>query len=587
MSLESKVKKIIGKFPYNISFKIKDNIVFLEGVVEKYEEWVEIGLEIGGIKGVEGVVNKIICKEIPEKQTERDEKRKEIFEKMKEKIIGSYDIVIIGGGVIGTAIARELSRYKLKVALIEKEPDVGLGASRANNGMIHPGIAPPKDSLKRILNIRGNAMYDELTEELGVRFKRVGSLLLITPRTLERYKKYLRGPLFKLVSKYVLPWIVKQKGVRNGVKGIKILRGKEIFEIEPKANKDTIAAVYIPSTGIVDPYELTIALAENAVANGVEIHLNTEVVGFIKSNLSIEGVVTTKGVYLCKYVINTAGVYADEIAEMAGAREYTIHPRKGVILLFSKDIEGWIRHCTAELRFPQPKTTKGGNINPTIHGNIIWGPTAVEIPDKSDTSVKKEEIDFVLKKFSTIAPNFPKNKLIRYFAGVRAPTFTEDFIIRPAKWVKNFLHVAGIQSPGLASAPAIAEYVINLLRKMGLKLDPNPNFNPRREPIPSVAEMSLEELERKIKEDPRWGRIVCPCEMVSEAEIVEAIRRGARSIDAIKRRTRAMMGFCQGSYCILKIAKILARELKIPLNEVVKEWKESKLFDGIVRGESS
>jgi len=585
--LESKVAKTLKKFPYKISFEIKDGIVFLYGKVESYEEWVEIGLAVGKIKGVEGVVNEIKWKGYPEGRVKRRrERRTRIFEENRRKIAGEYEVVIVGGGVIGTAIARELSRYRVSVSLLEKGPDVALGASRANNGVIHPGVAPPKNTLKRELNIKGNAMYDALCRELGVRFKRVGSLWIITPKTLEAYKKYLPGPLYLFVLKYIAPWAVKFKGMRNGVKGIRILRGRKIFEMEPKATQKAVAAVYVPSTGILDPYELTIALAENAKENGVDIHLNTEIVGFLKEGSEIKGVVTNRGTFLCRYVVNAAGVYADEIAELAGAREYTIHPRKGVALLFHKDLGELVNHCLSELRFPSHSRSKGGGINPTVHGNVIWGPTAVEVPDKEDTTVKREEIDFILKRYSPIMPDFPGDKIIRYFAGIRAPTFTEDFIIRPAKWVRNFLHVAGIQSPGLASAPAIAEYAVEKLKEMGLKLERNPNFNPKREPMPSAAGMSLEELDIKIKEDPRWGNIVCTCEMVSEAEIVEAIKRGAKSIDAVKRRTRAGMGTCQGSYCTLRIAAILSKELGVPINEVVKESNEAKLFNGPVRGEA-
>ncbi|WP_456452350.1 FAD-dependent oxidoreductase [Thermococcus sp.] len=585
MSLKSRIEKVLERFPHAVSFEIKDGIVFLRGEVESYLEWVEIGLAVGKVRGVEGVVNRIRWKGYPEgEMIKREERRRRLYEENRERIVGKYDVVIIGGGVTGTMIARELSKYRLKIALLEKGSDVSLGASKANNGMIHPGVAPPKNTLKRKLNIRGNAMYDRLCEELGVRFRRTGSLWLITPRTLRKYRRYMPEPIYRFVSAYIFPLIVKLKGMRNGVRGIKILRGKKIFEYEPKATRDAWAAVYVPSTGILDPYELVIALAENAMANGVEIHLNTEVVGFIREGDSIRGVVTTKGTFLTAYVVNAAGLYADEIAELAGAREYTIHPRKGVILLFDRALGDWVRHCVSELRFPAPEHSKGGGINPTIHGNILWGPSAVEIPEKDDTSVRREEIEEILERYAGILPGFPTGKLIRYFAGVRAPTFTEDFIIRPAKWVRNFLHVAGIQSPGLASAPAIAEYAVEQLRGMGLHLEPNPDFNPRRNPIPQASEMSLEELDARIREDPRWGNIICTCEMVSEREIIEAIRRGARTLDAVKRRTRAGMGTCQGSYCTLKIAEILSRELGIPLREVVKE-NGGRLFDGAVRGE--
>ena len=583
MNLESTIYKKIKDS--DVSFKIVDNIVILNGTVKKYNDWVDIGLKIGGIDGVEGVVNNITWDN--KKTNERSNQRRKIYDKQKNNQIGTYDIVIIGGGVIGCFIARELSRYTDSIIVLEKEVDVSLGASRANNGMIHPGISPDYNTLKRELNIKGNASYDKICKDLDVLFKRVGSLILITTRTLEKYRKKIPSFFYFFILKRILPFFVKRKGRRNGVNGIKIIRGKKIFKIEPLAIKDTLAAVYIPSTGILDPYDLTIALIENAIENGVEIKLNTEVVGFVKNKSKIEGVVTNKGFIRSKLVINAAGVYVDEIAEMAGAREYTIHPRKGVELIFNKNIFPSINHCLAELKLPTQKTSKGGGVNPAIHGNVIWGPTAVEISDKDDTSIDGNEVSLILDKYNTVLQDFPKHKLIRYFAGVRAPTFTEDFIIRKAKWVNNFIHVAGIQSPGLASAPAIAEYVLSIVKDMGYANEEKLNFNQKRKKILSAAEMKLDELEKKIKKTPSWGRIVCTCEMISEAEIIEAISRGAKSIDAIKRRTRAGMGDCQLSYCELRIADIISRELNIPLNQVVKESEESKLYNGIIRGEKT
>ncbi|MEM3079556.1 MAG: FAD-dependent oxidoreductase, partial [Thermoproteota archaeon] len=562
-SLESKVASVLKKHPYNISFRIRDNIVFLEGEVESHSEWVEIGLSVGRIKGVEGVVNKIRWKGSG-REVEKEEWRRRVFEEKRSTVVGEYDVVIIGGGVVGAALARELSKYELKVALIEKSTDIAAGTTKANNGMIHAGVEPPRGTLKRRLNVKGNAMYGRLAEELGFRFNRVGSLWLITPRTLAAYRKYLPGPLYSLVLKHVLPLVVKIKGLINGVRGIRVLKGSRIFELEPFATRDAVAAVFIPSTGVVDPYEVAVALAENAEANGVEIHLATEAVGFIKENDAVKGVVTNKGVFLCRYVVNSAGLYADEVAALAGAEEYTIHPRKGVLLVFHRDTGVFTRHCLAEIILPQDPYTKGGGINPTVHGNVLWGPTAVEVPDKEDTSVSREEIELVLNKYSPIIPGFPSDRLIRFFAGVRAATFTEDFVIRPAKWVRNLLHVAGIQSPGLAASPAIAEYALEKLREMGLRLRPKAGFNPRRRPMVAAASMSLEELDEKTRMNPAWGRIVCTCEFVSEAEVLEAVRRGAKTLDAVKRRTRAGMGECQGSFCTLEIALSLSRETGLP-----------------------
>jgi glycerol-3-phosphate dehydrogenase len=584
--LERKVEKVLKKYPhYNLTYEVRDGVVFLYGRVKSYEEWVEIGLEVGKIKGVEGVVNKIVWDGYPfEKFKKEEERRKKIFEENKERVVGSYDVVIIGGGIVGTAIARELSRYQVRVALLEKAPDVATGATKANNGMIHAGVEPPRGTLKRKLNVKGCRMYERWAQELKFKYKRVGSLWLITPRTLEKYRKFLPGPLYTLVLKYVLPYIVVLKGLINGVRGLRVVRGRKIFEMEPYAARDALAAVYVPWTAIVDPYEVAVALAENAAANGVEIFTSTEVVGFLKEGDTIKGVVTNRGTFLCRYVVNAAGVHADELAEMAGSPEYTIHPRKGVIVLFHRRTGSYVRHCLAEIILPPPPRTKGGGINPTPHGNVMWGPTAVEVPDKEDVSVEPEEVQLVLTRYSTILSEFPKDRVIRYFAGVRAATFTEDFVIRPAKWVRNFLHVAGIQSPGLASAPAIAEYAIQKLREMGLELREKPDFNPFREPIPSLRDVEPEQAEELIGRDPRWGNVVCECELVTEAEIVEAVRRGARTVDAVKRRTRAGMGECQGSRCLIKVAMIISRELGIPLPEVLKE--EAPLFDGYVRGEA-
>ena len=586
MRLEGKVRKALEKHPgKNLSYRIKDGVVFLYGQVDSYEEWVEIGLEVGKVKGVEGVVNKITWKGYPEEKVrEREERRKRIFEENKDKMIGSYDVVIIGGGVTGTAIARELSRYQLKVALLEKSTDIATGTTKANNGMIHAGIEAPRSTLKRKLNVKGCRMYERWARELNFKYKMVGSVWLITPRTLEKYKRYLPGPMYTFTLRYILPYIVVFKALLNGVKGVKVIRGAKIFETEPYATRDSVAAVYVPWTGIVEPYEVAIALAENAAQNGVEIFTNTEVVGFLNEGGMIRGVVTSRGTFQCRYVVNAAGLYADEIAELAGSPEYTIHPRKGVMVLFHKATGSYVKHCLAEIILPQHPRTKGGGINPTPHGNVVWGPTADEVPDKEDVSVDPEEIQLILTRYSTILSEFPRQKLIRYFAGVRAATFTEDFVIRPAKWVRNLLHVAGIQSPGLASAPAIAEYAIQKLREMGLELREKPNFNPFREATPSLREMKPSEIDEIIQKDPRWGHVVCECELVTEAEIIEAIRRGARTTDAIKRRTRAGMGECQGGRCIIKIAMILSRELGIPLSQVLKE--EAPLFNGHVRGEA-
>ena len=588
--ISKKVRKVLELFPYKIEYEVRDGIVFLRGRVRSYDEYLEIGLNVGAIKGVEGVVNDIEWDGMPKEKIEAERRRRaELAERAKSTVLGEYDVVVIGAGVIGSMIARELSKYKLKVALVEKNADVAQGVTKANNGLIHSGLEEPLGKLKTKLCVEGNKMYDDIARELNVKFRRIGGLWLITPRTFPKLREKLPGFLYTFVLKYILPTLVKLKALVLRVPGVKIIRSrKEILEVEPNVTKDVVAAVYVPTIGIIDPYELAIALVENAVENGVHTFFETEVIGFEKENGRITSVITDKGVLKTKFVINAAGLYADDVAELAGAREYTIHPRRGAIILFDKTLSGYVSHEIAEIELPRPERTKGGGINPTLSGNIIWGPTAEEVIDKEDNSVSSEDINLLLEKFGRAVPDFPR-KIIRYFAGVRPATFTEDFIIRPAKWVKGFIHVAGIQSPGLAAAPAITKRVIEILREEGLELVPKENFKSNREPMKRFSELSVEEREKLIREDPRWGRIVCHCEMVTEAEIVEVIRRmrkiGVKTItlDGIKFRTRAMMGRCQGSFCRIRVALVVARECGVPVWEVTVRGKGSEICVGDIK----
>lgn len=562
-----RVSRVLKRYLDSVRFQVRDSIVFLHGSAQSYEEFLDIGLKVGSVRGVEGVVNEV---EWPGKAPEG---RREVA--ASKALIGDYDVVIIGAGIIGSMIARELSKYEIRVALVDKNPDVAMGVTKANNGIIHSGLEEPLGKIKTKLCVRGNAMYDELARELGVRFKRIGGLWLITLRSMPKLKDKLPMSLYVFMLKYVVPLIVKMKAMVLGVPGVRAIRSiDEVKRLEPHVCDDVVAAIQVPTVGIVEPYELAIALVENAVENGVDTFFETEVLGFEKEDNKVVGVITNRGIIRTKIVINAAGLYADVIAELAGAKEYTIHPRKGTILLFDKRSMKYLSHEIAEIELPRPPRTKGGAINPTVSGNVMWGPTAIEVSSKEDTSTSREDVELLIDKFAKTIPSF-KGKLMRIFAGVRPATFNEDFIIRPAKWVKGFIHVAGIQSPGIAAAPAIAKLVINILRHEGIRLVPKKNFKATREPELRFNELPAEKQDELIRRNPEWGNVVCQCELVTEAEVINAIERMKRigvktiTLDGVKFRTRIMMGNCQGSFCRLRVASIISRHCGIDL------WKVS------------
>ena len=568
--IKKKIEKKLRKHSYNdISVSVKENIVTLSGHTKKYDDYINIGLLTGKIKDVKGVINNIKYTDfkIPDKK------------KTVEKEINSSDVLIIGGGVIGCSIARELSRYKLKTVLVEKQDDVSCGATKANNAMVHSGIGETPGSLKQILCVKGHFLYEQKTKELNVPFKKCGMLIVLTRDSLSKLP--IPNFLGRFISKNIIPAIVVRRGRKMGLPMKKINRD-ELLKLEPDITNDALVAISSPSYGVTSPYEYTIALAENAIQNKVEFYLNNEVLDIKKMSDGNFKVLTDKGFFKTKYIINAAGIFADEIADMIDDRFYTIHPRKGSTLLFDKEIIGDISHILSILTFPRQKHTKGGGVMMTTHGNIQWGPTAVETSDKYDKSVNADEINQIFETYQSLLPDFPKKSIITYFAGIRAPTFTEDFIIQPSKKHSNFIHVAGIQSPGLAAAPAIADMVIDILCKQGLKLVNKKDFNPVR-PRPIILnELSYEKRNSLIKKNPSYGRIVCRCEHVSEGEIVDAINSllPATSIDAVKRRTRAGMGRCQSGFCLPRVAEIISRETNITIEDVLKNSEGSNLFVG-------
>lgn len=472
-----------------------------------------------------------------------------------------YDVAIIGAGVIGASIFRELTKYDLKVTVLEKENDVSMGTSKANSAIVHAGYDPKVGTLMAKYNVKGNEMFEDLCKELSVPFKRNGSLIIaFSEEDMETVKN------------------LYENGNKIGVKGLQILSKEEVLEKEPNLSHDIVGALYAPTGGIVGPYEYTIALMENAVSNGGELKLRSEVKN-IEKEKDIFKITTTDGkVIEAKYVINAAGVHADEIHNLIAKESFKIIPRKGEYFVMDKTqgklVSSTIFQCPSKLG-------KGILVTPTVHGNLLVGPDAQDIEDKEDKSTAAERLDYIREtsKRTTNKVNFRES--IRNFAGLRATPDRGDFIVEEAEDVKNFIDVAGIKSPGLSSAPAIAEDVVKILNGCGLELNENKNFNPRREEI-VFMELSAEEKAEVIKKDPRYGKIICRCESITEGEIVNAIHRsfGSITLDGVKRRCRPGMGRCQGGFCGPKVQEIIARELNIPMEDIYQEKDGSYILVG-------
>lgn len=506
-------------------------------------------------------------------------------------------IVIVGGGVIGCSIAREATRYTSDVVVLEKESDVADGTSKANNAEVHSGIGEDAGTLKQKLNVRGNQLYDGFVQGLGIEVKRHGLLIVITQRAIpvDNAGNMNEAEREEILTRKIPEGIVAY-GEKAGIKGLRVLTRDEVFRMEPNVTREAVAGVFDQTYGLISPYKLTIALAEHAVINGARVFLDTEVTGFQVEDGRVRAVLTNRGEIETSMVVNAAGVFADEIADMAGAGGFVIHPRKGATLLFDRQVTSeYVRSSVAEFRMPGQKTTqsKGGGAMPTAEGNLQLGPTAVETGDKYDTSISAEEIEEIFERFHYLLPDFPRDALISAFSGIRAPTREEDFVIGASEAVQGFVNVAGMQSPGLASAPAIAEMVMGILHELGVPDAPRPDFDPVRPKPIKFSELSNGERNRLIREDPRWGHVICRCETVTEMEVVKAINSviPATNMDAVKRRTRTGMGRCQGGFCGNRVAAILSQELGFPITAVTKDGEGSPVFLGVakdfLRGENT
>ena len=489
----------------------------------------------------------------------------------------TYDVIIIGAGISGACIARELSKTTAKVCLLDKEDDVSCGSSKANSGIVHAGYDPEPGTLMAKYNVRGAAMYPELAKKLNFDYNPIGSLVLA----------FDDDGLAKIKALY-------ERGLKNGVKDMELLNQDQLRALEPNISEQSLGALYAKSAGIIAPYQATWAFAESAVINGVEFLRDTMVHSIAKKEDGTFSLETSKGELKTRFVINAAGLAADKVSRMAGAREFTIVQRRGEYCLLDNKCKNLVNHVL----FQTPGVYgKGVLVTQTVDGNILIGPSADDVtPAMMDyTGTTAESQSAVLTAAARSVTDIPRRNIINSFSGIRAIACEKDeqgnlknindFIIEEDKTVKGFVNVAGICSPGLTSAPAIAEAVVDILRKAGLDAKENTSFVEEREGIPSFKNASHEEKVALIKKDSRFGQIICRCEMITEGEIVASIHSplGAVDLDGVKRRTRAGMGRCQAGFCSPRVTEILSRELKVPMVSITKRGGTSYILDSKTR----
>lgn len=471
-----------------------------------------------------------------------------------------YDIIIIGAGVSGCASARELSRYQANICVVEKDEDVCCGTSKANSAIVHAGYDAEEGSLMAKLNVEGNMMMEQLSKDLDFSFRRNGSLVLCLHEE----------ELPNLQALY-------ERGVRNGVKELRILNKEELKAMEPNISDKAVAALFAPTGGIVCPFGLNIALAENANENGVEFKFNTEVSQIKKTEEGFE-LTTNNGVLKTRFVVNAAGVYADKFHNMMSGEKIHITPRRGDYCLMDKTAGNLVDKTIFTL---PGKFGKGILVSPTIHGNLLLGPTAVDLDDKEATNTTQDGLNEVVMKAQDSVKNIPMRQVITSFAGLRAHEDHHEFIIKELEDCKGFIDCAGIESPGLSSSPAIGKMVAEILKEKA-DLKEKENFIATRKGILDPKKLSKEEHSKLIKENPAYGNIICRCETISEGEILDAIHRplGAKSLDGVKRRTRAGMGRCQAGFCSPRTMDILSRELGVSMFDITKSGGDSKIVVG-------
>jgi glycerol-3-phosphate dehydrogenase len=592
MSLKSinRIKRKMAQLSPDIAVSEERGCIVLRGEVEDWQTAVRAGELAVDKKHSLGVVNRITLKGFIQHR-----ERPSIQDHALEG--ATPDVLIIGGGIVGCAAARALSKYNLDILLVESKSDVACGASGANGGVVHVGINFSKKSQKFHYNQLGNCMYPELSKQLNVPFEQKGQTMLC----LKSWEKF---PV----------WLLKQKAKSLGIPGVTYLTREALKAHEPHLPDFVIGGMYMPSGGMTNPYEMTIALAENAIQNGATLQLSTMVESMVVQSGHIQSVQTNRGRIYPKLVVNAAGIYADEIAEMAGDRTFTIHPRRGTDIITDKKAgfmvqssmgvspfailphqliavpKNPLKHFNYYLKSLLGKNhTKGVGLIHAVHGNMLIGPNAVETPDREDISTHREEVDSIIEMQSQVASGLSKADVIAYFTGIRAATYEEDFVVRKGIFTDNIIQAAGIQSPGLTAAPAIAEDVAKWAVAYLDRISPterNKQFDPYRKSIPHLREMDDFDRHQMIKQNPDYGIIVCRCEEISKGEIIDALNAPlcVPTLDGIKRRLRPGMGRCQGGFCAPLVAQIIATHQHYTLSDVRKRSEDSVILYKATKG---
>ncbi|MCI2111121.1 MAG: FAD-dependent oxidoreductase [Bacilli bacterium] len=553
-------KRLAKKYP---SFKAeaKDDCLVLTGETDEYLDKVRAGQMAAKTHYFYGVINDIKLKGYKEKPIKAPSIRDKSLDGRK------VDVLVVGGGVVGCAILRELSKYDCSALLVEKEEDLAMGASSRNDGCVHVGIDLHKGSKKLKYLIRARAFYEQMCKDLDVPYRQDGQSVGFT-------NAWLRLPV---------GIFMRHQAKANRVPGGAIVMGRKKFmKIEPHLADEVKFGVYLPGGACTSPYELTVALGESAVKNGAKVSLSTIVEGMKVENHKVVSVATNRGTIFPRVVVNAAGTYSDVVAGMMGDRFFSIHPRKGTDSILDKAAEPHLSKTSTTV-YPKlgeyAKThSKGGAVMPTAERNALVGPDAVEVPDREDYSTAKESVNAVFAKQQHIIKGLSQRDIITYFSGVRAATYEEDFVVQKGKWTSNAIEAAGIQSPGLTAAPAIAQDVAKWAGEM-LGLAKKKSWDPIRKGPIRTRELSDEERGELIKKNPAYGHIVCRCEEISEGEIVDAIHSliPPTTVDGVKRRARAGMGRCQGGFCQPLVVSIMAREEKRDPLSIAKKG-EGKLF---------
>ena len=579
-----RLQRELRKLDPGITASEKDGCVLLEGEVDDYATIYAAGKLAVDKERYLGVLNDIVLRGFTQEVVLPD-----VEDDLLEGT--TCDVLVIGGGVTGCAIARELRRHQLDVLLVEKGPDVASGQSSRNGGVVHVGVNFAKGSQKLSYCVRGNAMYRKLSHDLHVPYENKGQV------TFARTKAEM------LALEYV-----HRTALEKGVVGTKVMSLEELREIEPSVPDWSVGGLFMGTAGITNPHLMTIALAENAVQNGARVCLDTAVLDMTVEDGLIVAVKTNRGMIHPKAVVNAAGVYADVIAQMADDRTFTIHPRVGTNIVMDKKVGGLVRTSMGKTPFTLTPSqledipdnplsfikatiasakshTKGIALIHTVDGNMLVGPHAEETPDREDTSTDRTAVERIFKNQQEVQPDLNEADIIAYFTGVRSPTYEEDFVVRPGVRTRNVFEAAGIQSPGLTAAPAIAVDIARWVRTYlseTNEVQVNEAFDPVRHAAPVLAELSLEERAALIKENPDYGTIVCRCEAISKGEILDALRSPlpVYTVDAVKRRVRPGMGRCQGAFCLPSVMRIIADEAGIPYEDVVKGSARSRIVFG-------